>query len=53
LEFKHKDGFLTRLEYRGDFADLPYFPKEATSATKKSQHVVTIGWVYAFSTKTP
>jgi putative OmpL-like beta-barrel porin-2 len=52
LEFKHKDGFLTRVEYRGDFADVPYFIKEL-SGMKKNQNVVTIGWVYAFSSKTP
>ena len=50
-EFK-KDGFITRIEYRGDFSDVPFFLKN-TTATVKNQHVVTIGFVYAFSTKAP
>lgn len=50
FEFKHKDGFMTRVEYRGDMSDQPYFLKN-TSAAVKSQNTLTIGWVYAFSTK--
>jgi len=49
-EFKHKDGFIMRLEYRGDFSDAPYFPKNATETAKK-QNTVTFGFIYAFSTK--
>ena len=52
LEFKHKDGFLTRVEYRGDKSDHTYFSKR-TSEMVKSQNVLTIGWIYAFSSKTP
>jgi putative OmpL-like beta-barrel porin-2 len=51
-EFKHKDGVLMRVEYRGDMADKAYFLKK-TSSTAKNQNVFTIGWVYAFSSKTP
>jgi hypothetical protein len=49
-EFKHKDGFIVRLEYRGDFSDTPFFPKNATG-TSKSQNTVTVGFIYAFTTK--
>jgi hypothetical protein len=52
LEFKHKDGFLTRVEYRGDASDNAYFSKR-TSEVVKNQNVFTVGWIYAFSSKTP
>ena len=51
-EFKHKDGVLMRVEYRGDFANTPYFLKDAKEMVK-NQNVLTAGWVYAFSSKTP
>ena len=49
-EFKHKDGVVMRLEYRGDFSDQPFFIKN-TSETVKSQNTLTIGFIYAFTTK--
>jgi len=49
-EFKHKDGVVMRLEYRGDFASTPYFFTD-TAALKKNQQMFMIGWIYAFSTK--
>ena len=49
-EFKHKDGVIMRLEYRGDFSDVPFFLKNTTEAVK-NQSTVTVGFVYAFSTK--
>lgn len=51
-EFKHKDGVVMRVEYRGDFSDVPYYPKNA-GETVKSQHTLTVGLVYAFTTKAP
>jgi hypothetical protein len=53
-EFKHKDGVMMRVEYRGDMSNLDggYFLKN-TSELVKNQNVFTIGWVYAFSSKTP
>ncbi len=51
-ELKHKDGVMMRVEYRGDFADTPYFLKNVKE-TSKNQHALIIGWVYAFSSKTP
>jgi hypothetical protein len=52
LEFKHKDGVLMRVEYRGDISDTPFFIQNA-AGTVKNQHVLTVGWIYAFSTKSP
>ena len=51
-EFKHKDGVVMRVEYRGDFSDVPYYPKNAEGMVK-SQHTLTVGLVYAFTTKAP
>ncbi len=49
-EFKSKDGFIMRLEYRGDFSDIPYFLKNTAEQVKK-QNTVTFGFIYAFTTK--
>lgn len=55
LEFKHKDGVLMRVEYRGDFSDYSskgtnFFLKNTTQ-TSKNQNTLAVGFVYAFSTK--
>jgi hypothetical protein len=52
FEFKHKDGALMRVEYRGDMSDTPFFIKN-TNGIVKNQNVLTVGWIYAFSSKTP
>ena len=39
---------LTRVEYRRDFSDQPYFTSKS-GAPKKSQDNITIGIIYAFS----
>ena len=44
LELKHKDGFLTRIEYRGDFSNAAYFIKNTTDIVK-NQNEFTIGWL--------
>ncbi len=49
-ELKHKDGVMMRIEYRGDFSDVPYFIKNSAQQVKK-QNTLTVGFVYAFSTK--
>ena len=41
-----------RVEYRGDFSDVPFFLKN-TSEMVKSQNTLTAGFVYAFTTKAP
>jgi hypothetical protein len=51
-EFKHKDGVLMRIEYRGDVTQDPFFLKN-TSELVKRQNALTVGWIYAFSSKTP
>jgi Putative beta-barrel porin-2, OmpL-like. bbp2 len=50
FEFKHKDGVLMRIEYRGDFSNNPFFIQN-TSTLVKSQNELIIGWIYAFTTK--
>jgi hypothetical protein len=52
-EVKHKDGVLMRIEYRGDYSDNPFFIKQADTALVKTQNTLSIGFVYAFSTKSP
>ncbi len=52
LDFKHKDGFLTRLEYRGDMSNGEAFTKDSVGPSK-NQNSLTLGWIYAFSSKTP
>jgi hypothetical protein len=48
-ELKNKDGVVMRLEYRGDFSDVPFFVKNA--GTAKYQNTVTVGLLYTFTTK--
>ena len=50
-ELKHKDGFITRLEYRYDFSDLPFWVNNGRIS--KHQNTFTIGVIYAVSTKAP
>jgi Putative beta-barrel porin-2, OmpL-like. bbp2 len=49
---EHKIGgaLLTRLEYRRDFSDTPFFLRTG-GAAKKSQDTFTVGLVYAFAAK--
>ena len=53
-EFKHKDGVLMRIEYRGDFSNSSagYFISDS-SGLKKNQQALTVGWIFAFSSKMP
>jgi hypothetical protein len=51
-ELKHKDGVTMRIEYRRDASDIPFFLKN-DNENIFSQNTVTIGFIYAFSTKTP
>jgi hypothetical protein len=51
-EFKHKDGVMMRIEYRRDFSDVAFFPKNAAEHVK-NQDTLTVGFVYAFSSKAP
>jgi len=38
-----------RLEYRRDWSDVDFFTKG--SSPRDDQNTVTVGWVYAFSSK--
>ncbi len=49
-EYKIGGALLTRLEYRRDFSDTPFF-LESGGGTKKSQDTFTVGLVYAFAAK--
>ena len=45
-----RGGTVMRVEYRGDFSGEQYFVKH-TDETVKSQNTLTIGFIYAFTTK--
>lgn len=49
-EFKMKEGFLTRLEYRRDFSDQKFFERGPTGLSK-SQSTILIGFVAYFGPK--
>jgi hypothetical protein len=48
-EQKIDGGLVTRVEFRRDFSDQPFFRKDGTAV--KSQSTVTIGLVYAFGSR--
>ena len=48
-EQKIDGGLLTRVEFRRDFSDQPFFLKDGTRV--KAQSTVTVGLVYAFGAK--
>ena len=50
-EIKGKDGILMRLEYRRDMSDVPFFIKNTATRLVKNQDTLTVGVVYAFSSK--
>lgn len=49
-ELKHKDGIITRFEYRHDYSDIPFFAKK-TRDHRDRQDTFTAGFIYAFSSK--
>jgi hypothetical protein len=49
-EAKIAGSLLTRLEYRRDFSDTPFFNNE-DGTLKKARNTITLGVVYAFGTK--
>ena len=49
-EHKIGNGLLTRLEYRRDFSDKLFFPKQFDRVVR-AQSTITFGIVYAFSSK--
>jgi hypothetical protein len=50
-EMKLKEGFLTRLEYRRDWSDVPFFDRGNENASAKSQSTVLVGLVVYFGPK--
>ncbi len=50
-EYKFGEGFLTRLEWRRDFSNRPYFLTDTLDLLKKEQSTATIGLVWWFGAK--
>jgi hypothetical protein len=50
-EVKHSKGLIMRLEYRRDWSDIDFFEKNGRP--RDNQNTVTVGFVYAFSSKAP
>jgi hypothetical protein len=50
-EFKMREGFLTRLEYRRDWSDQPFFNRGAQTGNHKNQDTVLVGFVAFFGPK--
>jgi hypothetical protein len=50
-EFKMKEGFLSRLEYRRDWSDQPFFDRGSTPASHKSQDTLLAGFTVLFGPK--
>ncbi|MEN6537589.1 MAG: porin [Bryobacteraceae bacterium] len=47
-EYKWADGVLSRLEYRRDWSDQPFFDRGAGLATSRSQDTVLVGFIACF-----
>jgi Putative beta-barrel porin-2, OmpL-like. bbp2 len=50
-EFKIREGVLTRLEYRRDWSNAPFFDRGSTPGTHKNQDTLLAGLVLYFSAK--
>jgi hypothetical protein len=50
-EFKHSKGFLTRLEYRHDRSNVPFYEDSNGLRTKKSENTFLVGFVAFFGPK--
>jgi hypothetical protein len=50
-EYKWLEGFLTRIEYRGDFSDKNFFAKDDNAYSKKNQQTLTVAFVAFFGPK--
>lgn len=51
LEYKLADGFLTRLEWRRDFSNQPYFFTDRQGVLKKDQNTATVGLIWWWGRK--
>jgi hypothetical protein len=50
-EYKWTEGLLSRLEYRRDWSDQPFFDRGTVTATSKSQNTILVGIVAFFGPK--
>ncbi len=50
-EYKVRPSLITRLEYRRDWSDRPFFPKSDPLILAKSQSTVLAGLIWTFSTR--
>lgn len=50
-EFKMKEGVLSRLEYRRDWSNQPFFDRGAASAARRNQDTLLLGLVAFFGPK--
>jgi hypothetical protein len=50
-EYKWTEGVLSRLEYRDDFSDQPFFESGSVPSSSKSQQTLTIALVGFFGPK--
>jgi len=50
-EYKLRPSLITRLEYRRDWSDQPFFPKSEPSILAKSQSTVLAGLIWTFTTR--
>jgi hypothetical protein len=50
-EYKWLEGLLTRVEYRGDFSNQPFFTKDANVFSKKNQQTLTVAFIAFFGPK--
>lgn len=51
FEYKFNDNFLSRLEYRRDWSDRPFFDRGNELANAKAMSTVTLGFVAFFASK--
>ena len=51
VEYKMAEGFVTRLEYRRDFSDQPYFDRGNELASSKSMSTLELGFMVFFGPK--
>jgi hypothetical protein len=50
-EFKMKEGFFSRVEYRRDWSDVPFFDRGLQAGSHKNQDTVLVGFVAYFGPK--
>jgi hypothetical protein len=50
-EYKWAEGLLSRLEYRRDWSDQPFFERGVTPGGSKSQTTLLVGFVAFFGPK--